>query len=123
MSEQNGGKRRLHLAAFFSYLLTAAALWAVYCLAIHLLFIWIFWVYVGIFAVSAIAYVILVRGNLSPPAATPPPGVDPTRWATFRTHVLALRRRYAILPRLSAGTLFCLLLDYINLAWLGGMFL
>lgn len=104
-------------------LATAAALWAIYCIAVSLLAIWIFWVYVGLFAAGAVLYVILVRGNVSPPPEAPPPGIDPTAYAEHRARILTYQRRYAPLLYLSIGAFLSLLLDYINLMWFGGRFL
>lgn len=116
-------KTRARLRRSLILLATVAALWAVYCIAVSLLAIWIFWVYVGLFGVCAVLYVILVRGNISPPPETPPPGADPTAYGEFRTRILAYRRRYAPLLYLSIAALISLLLDYINLMWFGGRFL
>ena len=105
------------------YLGTALLLWAIYAISVSLGGIFVFWIYVGLFAASAITYVILLRGNLSAPPKEVPEGVEPAAWEAFREDVLARRKRYALLPPLAFGTLLCLLLDYINLFWFNGMFL
>ena len=104
-------------------LLAIAIAWAVYSLAVTLGGIGIFWVYVGLFGLSAVLYVILVRGNLQDPPKEPPIGIDPAAWESHRTRILGYRRRYAFLPLITVGTLVSILLDYINLMWFGGMFL
>lgn len=116
-------KTKARLRRSLGLLATVAALWAIYCIAVSLLFIWIFWVYVGLFAAGAILFVILVRGNVSPPPVSPPPGIDPTAYAEHRARILEYRRRYLPLLYISIGALISLLLDYINLMWFGGRFL
>ena len=115
--DRTGLRRILH------YLGVTLLLWAVYAISVSLGGIFVIWVYVVLFAVSTVAYVILVRGNLSPPKKTPPDGVDPAVWEAFREKILALRSRYSLLPPIAFGSFFCLLLDYINFTWFGGIFL
>ena len=116
-------KTKVRLRRSLGLLATVAVLWAIYCIAVSLLAIWIFWVYVGLFAAGAILFVILVRGNVSPPPEAPPTGVNPTVYGEWRARILAYRRRYLPLLYLSIGALISLLLDYINLMWFGGRFL
>ncbi len=111
------------LKKVLTFLGVAALLWVIYSICVSLLAIWIFWVYVGLFAAGAILYVILVRGNLTAPPELPPPGVEPASYAAYREEILALRKRYSFLPPIAVGALLCILLDYINLMWFGGMFL
>ena len=118
MQKKLPGLRRLLV-----YLGMMLLLWAIYAISVSLGGIFVIWVYVGIFAVASVAYVILVRGNLTTPPEAPPEGVDPGVWEEFRTRILTARRRYALLPPLAFGALFSLLLDYINFTWFGGIFL
>ena len=105
------------------YLGAALLLWAIYAISVSLGGIFVIWVYVGLFAVSSVAYVILVRGNLTAPREEPPEGVEPAAWEAFRADILARRQRYSLLPPIAFGAFFCLLLDYINLNWFDGIFL
>ncbi len=116
-------KRLPGLKKVLGYVGTGALLWVIYSVCVSLLAIWIFWVYVGLFAACSILYVILVRGNLSAPPKEPPGGVDGAAYAAWREKILALQRRYAFLPALAVGALLCILLDYINLMWFNGLFL
>lgn len=114
---------RSPLGRVLTLLLAIAVAWAIYSLAVTLGAVWIFWVYVVLFALSATLYTALVRGNLSAPPATPPEGVDATLWEEHRERILGYRRRYAFLPLITVSTLVSILLDYINLMWFEGMFL
>lgn len=94
-------KRLPGLRKVLAYVGTGALLWVIYSVCVSLLAIWIFWVYVGLFAACAILYVILVRGNLSAPSKEPPRGVEPEAYAAWREKILALQGRYAFLPAIA----------------------
>lgn len=105
------------------FLLILFLMWGLYALAVSYFLVWILWVYVGIFAVSSLSYVVLTRGNLSDPPASPPAGADAEAYLAARQEIVLRRRRYAFLPPIIVSSLLCLLLDYINLTWFGGLFL
>ena len=105
------------------FLGTLFLLWGIYALAVSYFLAWIFWVYVALFGVGAILYVVLTRGNLTDPPATPLGGTATPAYLAARDEIIALRRRYAFLPPIIVGSLLCLLLDYINLIWFNGIFL
>ena len=93
------------------FLGTLFLLWGIYALAVSYFLAWIFWVYVALFAASSLLYVILTRGNLSDPPASPQGGTATPAYLAARDEIIALRRRYAFLPPIIFASLLCLLLD------------
>ena len=83
---------------------------------------WIFWVYLVLCCASAILYVALSRGNLSPMPTEPPPGWPADVWAEYRERVEGTKRRVAFLPVIFVGTAITLALDTIWLFLLDGKF-
>ncbi len=115
-----GHKGLRRLAAFLG---TALLLWGIYALSVSLGFVYIYWVYVGLFPLFSLLYVLLVRGHLSPPPKEPPAGIAANTYDVMREQVLAWQRRYRPLLDLAVGTLLSLLLDYVNLVFFDGAFL
>lgn len=97
--------------------------WIAYCVCVHLGANWIFWVYLGLFAVSAIVYVGATRGNLSRLPEETPLGWRPDAYAAYRERIEGARKRVFWLPLVTVGTTFSFVLDAINLFFLDGLFL
>ena len=115
--------KRQGLFRLLLYVAVCALFWVGYCIAIHLGWNAIFWIYLSLFSAGAVLYVIAVRGNLSPLPTLPPSGREDPSYTALRERVEAARRRFFWLPPIVVGTAFSLLLDAVNLFLLDGIFL